>query len=254
MNVALTRCRKGMVVVTNKCFVQGAGRCTLLGQLCTTWSQHCDAWIDWKTMLNEHGELPGLSQPPSPRPHCTLQVGSAVQASGSSSLQLSPGPTKIHPRRDPERDAEFSSSQLSVHYSRETRQTLKHTLITRLDSMAEVVRRGDGPLDLQASKSTVQQLDSWRSNMAPERPAPNATESWRSHMAPPTAVSESWRDRMAPLIPVSDSWRRLAPVPIQATPRDSTGAEFLPALNTGNRSRRASWSAAHYPRAFHQKL
>ncbi|KAI0251227.1 AAA domain-containing protein [Lactifluus subvellereus] len=254
MNVALTRCRKGMVVVTDKCFVQGAGRCTLLGQLCNAWSQHHDAWIDWKVMLNEHVELPGLSLPPSAQPQCTLQVGS-VQASGSSSLQLSPGPIKIcDPQRDPDRDAEFPFSQLSARWSQETRQTPKHTLITRLDSTAEVARRGDGPLDLQAPKSTVQQLDSWRRNVAPGRPTPDATESWRSRMAPSAPASESWRNRMAPPIPVSDSWRRPASVPVQAAPRDSTDAEFPPAFNTSNRSRSASWSAAHYSRAFHQKL
>lgn len=60
MNVALTRCRKGMVVVTNKCFLSGAGRNTLLGKLCYAWSQRRDAWIDWKAMLNDSVALPGL--------------------------------------------------------------------------------------------------------------------------------------------------------------------------------------------------
>ena len=53
MNVALTRCRKGMVVVTNKCFLSGAGRNTLLGKLCYAWSQRHDTRIDWKAMLND---------------------------------------------------------------------------------------------------------------------------------------------------------------------------------------------------------
>ncbi|KAF8504829.1 hypothetical protein F5888DRAFT_1658928 [Russula emetica] len=66
MNVALTRCRKGMVFVTNKCFLRGAGRSTLLVQLCRTWSRHhCACWIDWKVMLNKAAALPGLP-PPSP--------------------------------------------------------------------------------------------------------------------------------------------------------------------------------------------
>jgi hypothetical protein len=64
MNVALTRCRKGMVVVTDKCFLQGAGRSMLLGQLCRTWSRRHDAcWIDWKAMLNNSAALPGLPLP-----------------------------------------------------------------------------------------------------------------------------------------------------------------------------------------------
>ncbi len=62
MNVALTRCKKGMVVVTDKSFLQGAGKSTLLGQLCRTWSRHhVSCWIDRKAMLNNSGALPGLS-------------------------------------------------------------------------------------------------------------------------------------------------------------------------------------------------
>jgi hypothetical protein len=60
------------VVITNKCFLRGAGRSTLLGQLCHTWSRHRDAlWIDWKVILNNAAALPGLllpSPPPSPSP------------------------------------------------------------------------------------------------------------------------------------------------------------------------------------------
>jgi hypothetical protein len=61
MNVALTRCCKGMVVVTNKCFLQREGRSMPLGKLSSTWSQHHKAcWIDWKAMLNNSVALPGL--------------------------------------------------------------------------------------------------------------------------------------------------------------------------------------------------
>lgn len=65
MNVALTRCRIGMVVVTNKRFLRSAGSNTLLGQLCNSWSRHGDAWIDWRTILNDSAVLPGLPAPPS---------------------------------------------------------------------------------------------------------------------------------------------------------------------------------------------
>jgi len=64
MNVALTRCRKGMVVITDKSFLQGRGKKTLLGQLCRTWSKHHDAcWNDWKAVLNDSVTLPGLPPP-----------------------------------------------------------------------------------------------------------------------------------------------------------------------------------------------
>jgi hypothetical protein len=65
MNVALTRCRKGMVVVTDKSFLQGKGKKTLLGQLCLTWSKHHDAWNDWNAVVNNLVALPGLPAPSS---------------------------------------------------------------------------------------------------------------------------------------------------------------------------------------------
>ncbi|KAI0251232.1 hypothetical protein BJV78DRAFT_497009 [Lactifluus subvellereus] len=60
MNVALTRCRKGMVVVTNRSFLQGSGKSTLLGKLCYTWSEHREVWINWQTMLGMAVDLPGI--------------------------------------------------------------------------------------------------------------------------------------------------------------------------------------------------
>ncbi|KAI0251225.1 AAA domain-containing protein [Lactifluus subvellereus] len=84
MNVALTRCRKGMVVVTDKRFLQGAGRCTLLGQLCHAWSQHRDTWIDWKVILGGSVELPGLPRPPSSLPFRPLRVGLDIRTSAST--------------------------------------------------------------------------------------------------------------------------------------------------------------------------
>lgn len=89
INVALTRCRKGMVVVTNKHFLHERGKKTLLAQLCHAWLQHCDTWIDWKVMLsNESVALPGL---PSPHPTGSIR-GSAVSA-GAFMSQRPPAPT-----------------------------------------------------------------------------------------------------------------------------------------------------------------
>jgi hypothetical protein len=69
MNVALTRCKKGMVVVSDKCFLNQAGKSTLLGKLWRTWSRHDAHWISRKAMLNNSVALPGLPlrlPPPSP--------------------------------------------------------------------------------------------------------------------------------------------------------------------------------------------
>jgi hypothetical protein len=79
MNVALTRCRKGMVVVTDKSFLLAKGKKTLLGKLCRAWSNRHDAcWIDWKVMLNNAAALPGL---PLPSPSHLQNLGTTTPPS-----------------------------------------------------------------------------------------------------------------------------------------------------------------------------
>jgi hypothetical protein len=173
MNVALTRCRKGMVVVTGKRFLQGAGRCTLLGQLCQAWSQRRDTWIDWKVILGGSVELPGLPRPPpsslpSFRP---LRVGRPVDIRMSASTPQPPSPLPLTIPTDPveqprshstpptttiprcDSETEFPSLRPSASaapaQSQGTgvRKTLRYDLIARRGSLAEVAapaRRDDG--------------------------------------------------------------------------------------------------------------
>lgn len=47
----LTRCKKGMVVVTKRSFAKGQARKTLLGELVARWEStngNVDVWTDWK--------------------------------------------------------------------------------------------------------------------------------------------------------------------------------------------------------------
>ena len=112
MNVALTRCRKGMVVVTDKSFLQGAGRSTLLGQLCSTWSrQHEASWIDSKAMLNNSGALPGL-RPPAPP--------SQLSRNGIYSPSLS-GRTTMPPRNPPSHTPSLPQPQARTQTQTQTR-------------------------------------------------------------------------------------------------------------------------------------
>ena len=98
MNVALTRCRKGMVVVTDKCFLEKVGKSMLLGKLCDTWSQHHEAcWIDREAMLNNSAALPGLSLPlPPPVPLYGLVISAqAVEQLTSYTSQPLPALKRI---------------------------------------------------------------------------------------------------------------------------------------------------------------
>ncbi|KAK0189347.1 hypothetical protein F5146DRAFT_880260, partial [Armillaria mellea] len=53
MNVMLTRCRRGLIVVSNRNFLLGAGRPTLVGKLA------CGRpWIDCTTVAEQRADLP----------------------------------------------------------------------------------------------------------------------------------------------------------------------------------------------------
>ncbi|TRM58030.1 hypothetical protein BD626DRAFT_371025, partial [Schizophyllum amplum] len=60
MNVLLTRCRLGMVIVTDRAFVQGAGQNILLAHL----ERHMRSrfWVSWRDVANGTAELPGFSK------------------------------------------------------------------------------------------------------------------------------------------------------------------------------------------------
>lgn len=61
----LTRCEAGMVIVSNKAFVCGAAKWTLLGKLAAHWAEHANAgvWVDWRDVAARTADLPGARAP-----------------------------------------------------------------------------------------------------------------------------------------------------------------------------------------------
>ncbi|KAG5634293.1 hypothetical protein H0H81_002520, partial [Sphagnurus paluster] len=61
MNVLLTRCKKGLVIVTSRSFLSRGGRFTLLGALESNWTTLVGerAWVDWRTVSEGKVDLPG---------------------------------------------------------------------------------------------------------------------------------------------------------------------------------------------------
>ena len=62
MNVMLTRCPAGMVLVTQRAFLRGAGRSTLLSRLAHQWEHRVGekaAWADAMDVANGRAALPG---------------------------------------------------------------------------------------------------------------------------------------------------------------------------------------------------
>jgi len=66
VNVMLTRCRAGLVIVTSSSFLQGSGSQTLLGKLAQYWENLRgaeNAWIDWREVAEGKADLPGAPGP-----------------------------------------------------------------------------------------------------------------------------------------------------------------------------------------------
>ncbi|KAI0090549.1 AAA domain-containing protein, partial [Irpex rosettiformis] len=67
-NVMLTRCKAGMIIVTNAYFASYCAERTLLGKLTAHWGDlqpHGSLWIDWRKIVEGSVDLPGA---PAPRP------------------------------------------------------------------------------------------------------------------------------------------------------------------------------------------
>ena len=61
MNVMLTRCQAGMVLVTQRAFLRGSGQKTLLGVLAKHWQARVGesiAWVDAMEIANGTTKLP----------------------------------------------------------------------------------------------------------------------------------------------------------------------------------------------------
>ena len=66
MNVMLTRCRRGLVIVSSQAFLGpgGKGSDTLLGKLVQHWkTKYNQTWVDWNSVLNASVDLPGVIRP-----------------------------------------------------------------------------------------------------------------------------------------------------------------------------------------------
>jgi hypothetical protein len=63
-NVMLTRCKRGMVIVSSINFLQGVARKTLVGRLAECWREvhgRETTWVGWKDVLRGTARLPGAS-------------------------------------------------------------------------------------------------------------------------------------------------------------------------------------------------
>ncbi|TBU26536.1 hypothetical protein BD311DRAFT_631516, partial [Dichomitus squalens] len=62
VNVMLTRCQTGMVIVTQRAFLRGSGRGTLLNRLALQWERRVGekvAWVDAMEVADGRAGLPG---------------------------------------------------------------------------------------------------------------------------------------------------------------------------------------------------
>ena len=82
-NVMLTRCRAGMVIVTNRPFMKlKAIEDTLLGKLCSHWEHVCGrdgTWTDWRDVAEVISDLPGAPGGARTNPHASVPYHQPVQ-------------------------------------------------------------------------------------------------------------------------------------------------------------------------------
>jgi len=73
VNVMLTRCKSGMVIVTNRAFLRtAAAQSTLLGKLARYWETQrgqARTWTDWNLVAEKNADMPGA---PGIRPSLSL--------------------------------------------------------------------------------------------------------------------------------------------------------------------------------------
>ncbi|KAG6862110.1 hypothetical protein C0995_005922 [Termitomyces sp. Mi166 len=88
MNVLLTRCKQGLVVVTNRSFIERGGRYTLLGYLERQWMQirGTNAWVDWRRISEGTADLPGAPGPNRDRPSVNSFTTAPVQRTSDDRL------------------------------------------------------------------------------------------------------------------------------------------------------------------------
>ncbi|KAF9459528.1 AAA domain-containing protein [Collybia nuda] len=95
MNVMLTRCQAGLVVVTSRSFLHRGGWNTLLGKLARHW-EDCrgdDAWVEWRSVAAEKVDLPGAPG----RNKSSNPFGFVNQPPATVSFSPQPTPSFYHP-------------------------------------------------------------------------------------------------------------------------------------------------------------
>ena len=103
-NVMLTRCKKGMVIITNKIFIERSAERTLLGKLAQHWEARRldeDIWIDWRdiTSTDRDAKLPGFYVP-DPSSASSTPKENALVAAKTRYVPGSVGPEPVYARID----------------------------------------------------------------------------------------------------------------------------------------------------------
>lgn len=93
-NVMLTRCKAGLVIVTNRIFLRTTGaQHTLLGELVRHWSERhgtTKTWRDWKEIAEHKADMPGAPAPRRSNTSIIINTNTPVTAPRQSLSQVIP--------------------------------------------------------------------------------------------------------------------------------------------------------------------
>lgn len=169
MNVLLTRCRKGLVIVSNRNFldVNGGGSQTLLGKLVAYYRfQHPSYdWTDWRSISSASVDLPGVAAPNVVSKHNRSFSSYPVPISVSVNMQ-----------RNPNRFAAFDISDINTFPRLAPKMPLlkgnwANTIFSPLHPLSHVHRRRNGDRNGNSNPSIYQTKNNQRINPTPQRTA-----------------------------------------------------------------------------------
>lgn len=93
VNVMLTRCKAGLIIVTSRAFMKlRSVEDTLLGQLCTHWERMCGrdgTWTDWRDVADVVADLPGVSGGARSNPNSVVSYHQPVQKAIAAACEAS---------------------------------------------------------------------------------------------------------------------------------------------------------------------
>lgn len=232
INVMLTRCKKGMVIISNRNFLEdGPGRATMIGRLASHWKgNHGESatWVDWRHVAEKRADMPGVrgtGERSSPFSGSTFSWSTttpppdsgnyAVFSSKTPITPTTPAPSEIFRMKIPAITPAIDLSASSFVQRAQGKWasfpgTPTNPSASPFASQAhEKWRSREESQDSVPKGSTSDQSTIYSVRRAPETPSPGDFPVLGASKAPSSEPLGAWR-RTPTVAPTSQGWRAQA--------------------------------------------